>query len=173
MKLVHKTSAPFAQGTLSYLEIEKREEYLEDQRRQRDLAAESRRQAKLQKEQRALEKKQRKELEENEKQQSLLLQERQRQQKLKQSHPATPVVARSSVKEGVGDRKRRCPFCAEEILAAAAKCKHCGEFLDGHRESRHGSERMIVVEKEGGGGCGTIVTIALGIVLAVIILAFL
>ena len=23
-----------------------------------------------------------------------------------------------------------CPFCAEEILAAAKKCKHCGEFLD-------------------------------------------
>jgi len=24
-----------------------------------------------------------------------------------------------------------CPACAEEILAAAVKCKHCGEFLDG------------------------------------------
>lgn len=24
----------------------------------------------------------------------------------------------------------RCPFCAEEIIAAAKKCKHCGEFLD-------------------------------------------
>lgn len=23
-----------------------------------------------------------------------------------------------------------CPFCAEEILLAAKKCKHCGEFLD-------------------------------------------
>lgn len=23
-----------------------------------------------------------------------------------------------------------CPFCAEEIMAAAKKCKHCGEFLD-------------------------------------------
>ena len=22
-----------------------------------------------------------------------------------------------------------CPFCAEEIKEAAAKCKHCGEFL--------------------------------------------
>jgi hypothetical protein len=24
---------------------------------------------------------------------------------------------------------KRCPFCAEEILQAAIKCKHCGEFL--------------------------------------------
>ena len=26
---------------------------------------------------------------------------------------------------------KRCPFCAEEILAAALKCKHCGSMLDG------------------------------------------
>jgi hypothetical protein len=25
---------------------------------------------------------------------------------------------------------RRCPYCSEEILASAKKCKHCGEFLD-------------------------------------------
>jgi hypothetical protein len=24
-----------------------------------------------------------------------------------------------------------CPFCAEQILSAAVKCKHCGSMLDG------------------------------------------
>ncbi len=26
---------------------------------------------------------------------------------------------------------KRCPYCSEEILAAARKCKHCGEWLEG------------------------------------------
>ena len=31
--------------------------------------------------------------------------------------------------------KKKCPFCAEEILEEAKKCKHCGEFLDGNVSS--------------------------------------
>ena len=28
---------------------------------------------------------------------------------------------------------KACPFCGEQILAIAIKCKHCGEFLDTHK----------------------------------------
>ncbi len=31
----------------------------------------------------------------------------------------------------MAEEKIRCPHCAEEILAAANKCKHCGEWLKG------------------------------------------
>lgn len=37
---------------------------------------------------------------------------------------STPVLVLSKDQELV-----RCPFCKEEILADAQKCKHCGEFL--------------------------------------------
>lgn len=28
------------------------------------------------------------------------------------------------------EKTKRCPYCGEEILAIAKKCKHCGEWLD-------------------------------------------
>ena len=30
---------------------------------------------------------------------------------------------------GPNEETKRCPYCAELILAAAVKCKHCSEFL--------------------------------------------
>jgi hypothetical protein len=40
------------------------------------------------------------------------------------------------MESSVTDATKRCPFCAEEILEAALKCKHCGEHLGGGTESR-------------------------------------
>lgn len=30
---------------------------------------------------------------------------------------------------------KKCPYCNEEILVDAVKCKHCGEFLDGQKKT--------------------------------------
>ena len=27
-------------------------------------------------------------------------------------------------------KKIKCPYCSEQILRTAKKCKHCGEFID-------------------------------------------
>ncbi|GAG86051.1 unnamed protein product, partial [marine sediment metagenome] len=40
---------------------------------------------------------------------------------------------------------KKCPFCGGEILAAAIKCKHCGEWLD---EKPHGERDEYVEYKD-------------------------
>lgn len=67
---------------------------------------------------------------------------------------------------------RRCPFCAEEILVAAQKCKHCGEFLDG-RGRTAAPAPVYMQAPQGQGGCSLIIVIALGIVLGIMMLALL
>jgi uncharacterized membrane protein YvbJ len=52
--------------------------------------------------------------------------------------------------ESIADRKadyQGCPFCGEQILAMAKKCKHCGETVDvtlrAAEESRRLAERPV------------------------------
>jgi len=42
---------------------------------------------------------------------------------------------------------RACPYCGEEILLVAKKCKHCGEFVDG--DSSNSSKASIFMEQPG------------------------
>ncbi len=52
-----------------------------------------------------------------------------------QPEPDPPVELRTPVQSPPSPpppkQTKDCPFCGEEILASARKCKHCGEFLDG------------------------------------------
>lgn len=43
------------------------------------------------------------------------------------------------------DPTKRCPFCAETILLAAVKCKHCGEFVDGRAPDNSLSNGLAAV----------------------------
>jgi len=43
---------------------------------------------------------------------------------------------------------RDCPFCGEEILAKARKCKHCGEFLDGSSRTAPSTPQKKSAEPE-------------------------
>jgi hypothetical protein len=45
-----------------------------------------------------------------------------------------------------GRSQKDCPFCGEQVLAHAKKCKHCGEFLGGTNRQ---TNKTTVIAKEG------------------------
>lgn len=46
--------------------------------------------------------------------------------------------------------EKACPFCAERILAAARKCKHCGEFLDSETRTQAQTQKSAqLIEQTG------------------------
>jgi uncharacterized protein DUF2628 len=43
----------------------------------------------------------------------------------------------------------KCPFCSEEILEGAIKCKHCGEVLKKDEYARVATERAKIIKDYG------------------------
>jgi len=43
-------------------------------------------------------------------------------------------------------QRKECPFCREDIAAAAIKCKHCDEYLDGRQRPARGAPRLSTAE---------------------------
>jgi len=44
--------------------------------------------------------------------------------------PKDDAASSATASDTTPEPRRRCPECAEWVLAAAQKCKHCGERLD-------------------------------------------
>lgn len=67
-----------------------------------------------------------------------------------QSRPPVAVVSEVLPSRQAADYKD-CPFCGEEVLAVARKCKHCGETLDVSLRSAEEARRFAEHSSRSGG----------------------
>src|SRR5438128_1436758 len=78
--------------------------------------------------------------------------------------PLPPVEA---VVEVVPSRReedyKNCPFCGEEVLWTAKKCKHCGETLDVAMRSAEDARRFAKESSRSGGNGLAVTGMVLGI----------
>ena len=70
----------------------------------------------------------------------------------KKKAPVDPVVTKQAWPSPPPKPKpttKACDFCAEKILVEAKKCKHCGEFLDGSRQSKNANQIALKTRESG------------------------
>ena len=73
----------------------------------------------------------------------------------------------------------KCPYCGEEILAVAKKCKHCGEWLDENEseeeyvaEENGSSESLVYVKEDDDAGWGWVFTKVLPVIIILAVAFF-
>jgi predicted RNA-binding Zn-ribbon protein involved in translation (DUF1610 family) len=85
--------------------------------------------------------------------------------------PSKKIVFRKSGKrsagnslatQSVGNKTKACPFCGEEILTVAVKCKHCNSALTGKGKAQTAAPQKQKTSSTAQ-GCGCLVLIVLGI----------
>ena len=61
---------------------------------------------------------------------------------------ANPLI--NSQPKALMRKTKKCPFCGEEILLEAVKCKHCGEFLNASPQPSEPKQKKAMVTRPAG-----------------------